>query len=373
MRTITTMAQVVLAALFVCTASQAGESPLTLWYGAPAADWEREALPIGNGALGAMIFGGIDTERLQFNEKTLWTGGPGSQKGYDFGIAEKSLAPAVADVVATLDRQQQLEPADVAARLGRKIVGYGDYQTFGDLMLEFPAAPGAVSNYRRELDLQQAVARVSYERGGIRYLREYFASYPDGVIVMRLSADRPAQISLRMRFAVPDNRTVRAIAEGKRLEIDGVLKDNGLQYAAMAHVRNEAGSVTSDKDGSLRVSNANAVNVVLGAATNYRQHYPDYRGGAPRPGLTARVEAAAGRSFADLQRRHQADYKALFDRVQLDIGQAPVRQSTDQLLARYGSGDAAADRALEALYFQYGRYLLVASSRAGSLPANLQG
>ena len=198
---------VVLVCFKLCAERAEAADALTLWYSAPAADWEREALPIGNGAMGAMVFGGVDSEQLQFNEKTLWTGGPGSVKGYDFGIPSQSMAARVAEVVADLDKQTQLSAEAVAKRIGRKAIGEGDYQSFGDMQIDFPTAATPALNYRRELDLTRGIARVRYEREGVHYLREYFASYPDDVIVMRLSADRPGGITGSVRMDVPDNRS----------------------------------------------------------------------------------------------------------------------------------------------------------------------
>lgn len=356
-----------------CAASgsaQAAQQRLVLWYDTPATSWEREALPIGNGAMGAMIFGGIDAERVQFNEKTLWTGGPGAP-GYDSGIPSKSTAKTVAAVAQQLDRDGALEPPEVARELGHKVTAYGDYQTFGDLRFDFQPAAGDVKNYRRELDLHAAVAKVSYERDGVQFVREYFASFPDGVIVMRLSADRPASITTRLHFSVPGNRSVKVTAVGSRLEIDGRLKDNALKYSAVLRAVNQGGRVVTDGDG-LRIEDADAVTLVLAAGTDYRLHYPDYRGVDPRAGALERADAAAARSFDELRRRHEDDYRVLFDRVQLDLDGA-AGQPTSALLSQYGTGDTRQDRALESLYFQFGRYLLIASSRAGSLPANLQG
>ncbi|HKE94611.1 MAG TPA: glycoside hydrolase family 95 protein, partial [Povalibacter sp.] len=327
MRTTRIITGAVIAAWVVCTTVRAEEATPVLWYAAPAADWEREALPIGNGALGAMISGGVELDRVQFNEKTLWTGGPGSAKGYDAGIPSRSMAAAVAEVADRIDRQTRLDPTDVAARLGRKIVGYGDYQTFGDLVLEFPPG-GATTDYRRELDLRGAVARTSYERDGIRYRREYFASYPQGVIVLRLSADQPGHIDVRARLDIPDNRSRHVTARGGHLEMRGALADNGLQYAAVARVLNDGGRLESRRDGVVRVTRADAVTIVLGAATNYRQHYPDYRGPDPQPALRARVDAAAALGYSEILARHTADYRALFDRVTLDLGQAAVSVPT---------------------------------------------
>jgi alpha-L-fucosidase 2 len=368
------------AALFAAFTLRA-QGALTLWYEAPAADWEREALPIGNGALGAMIYGGIAVERVQFNEKTLWTGGPGAKSGYDFGLPDSSMAAAVDDVAVLIEKQSDLDPKEVARRLGRKERGYGDYQSFGEMVLAFAPATAAVRNYRRELDLERAVARVRYEQDGVNYLREYFASYPDGVIVVRLSADRPGRISFHAKFAIPDNRTLTTTVQAGRIVASGALVDNGLKYEAAAQVLAEGGTRTELADGQVNVTGADAAVIILGAGTNYRQHYPDYRGIDPHEALRVRIDRAAAQGAKQLLARSVADYRALFDRVVLnigpnidqDIGQAPSALPTDRLLAQYAKGDAAVDRALEALYFQYGRYLLIAASRAGSLPANLQG
>ncbi|MBB6094868.1 alpha-L-fucosidase 2 [Povalibacter uvarum] len=356
----------------ITTVAQAGSDPLVLWYDSPAADWEREALPIGNGAMGAMISGGLAAERVQFNEKTLWTGGPGSKRGYDAGIPAQSMAKATAEVIARIDREAQLPAEAVAKELGHKITGYGDYQTFGELVLEFPESASPAKNYRRELDLGNAIARVSYERDGVKYLREYFASYPDGVIVMRVSADQPGHIDLGVRYAVPDNRSRNVSARNCRLQIAGALHDNALKYIAAAQVRAIGGRCSDGRD-EVRIKGADSAEVVLAAATNYRQHYPDYRATDPGPALKARLDSAAERSWDDLRERHVRDHRELFDRMKLDLRATMPSVPTGKLLVSYGTAEPFADRALETLYFQYGRYLLIASSRAGSLPANLQG
>lgn len=349
--------------------ARADIAPNVLWYDEPAHDWEREALPIGNGALGAMVFGGVTHERVQFNEKTLWTGGPGSKSGYDFGIPSSSLAGEVAHVADEIDREHSLDPKDVAARIGHKTRGAGEYQTFGDLLLD--CDPGThVAHYRRELNLDDAIARVRFESLGVQYEREYFVSYPDGVIALRLSASAPRSINCRVSLAIPDNRTVAIRTSNGRLDASGALHDNGLKYAAALRVVAEGGTTTHDRD-SIGIAKANSLVVLLTAGTNYRLHFPDYRGSMPV--LEKRLRNAASQSFEALKQRHVADHRALFARVALDIGQKPMNVPTNRLLAGYGKGDPAADRALEALYFQYGRYLLIGSSRAGSLPANLQG
>lgn len=348
------------------------QTPDTLWYDAPATDWEKEALPIGNGRIGAMIFGGTDSERVQFAEKSLWTGGPGSEGGYDYGLPKESQAALVKSIGAKLASGATMAPEEVAKQLGRKMHNYGDYQSFGDLIIEREGGASPVSNYRRELDLKDAVARVSFTQGGAKIQREYFVSQPDQVVVVTLSSS--AVQKLRVRLAIPDNRSVEVRTDKTRIRVTGALKSNGLKYATILRVVTECGRVTPDEY-SLRVESACPITIVLAARTNYRMQYPDYRAKGMEPADVAAADvlkAAEARHDALLE-RHQADYRALYDRVRLDLGGAPNTIPTDRLRAAYGSGNSAADRTLETLYFNYGRYLLIASSRAGSLPANLQG
>jgi alpha-L-fucosidase 2 len=360
------------AAAAILLAAHAHAAPLTIRFDAPAGDWEREALPIGNGALGAMIVGGVDEDRLQFNEKTLWTGGPGSRQGYDFGWPERSLATEVERVAREIDEKGSLAPEYVAAKLGRKARGYGDYQSFGELVLLTNGA-GEVSAYRRELDLDRGVGRVSYIRDGVKFTREYFASYPDGVIVVRLTADQPHRINFRARLVVPDNRTTEYSSRNGELAVVGALHDNGLKYAAAAMILIEGGTRSDLGNAQVGVVGANSAWIVLSAATNHRLHYPDYRGDEPLPTVRERVSRASELRPAQLFERHVADHSQLFGRMSLDLRGAQLDMPTPQLLKQYGSGASEYDRALETLYFQFGRYLLIASSRAGSLPANLQG
>ncbi|MFE6175523.1 glycoside hydrolase N-terminal domain-containing protein [Streptomyces sp. NPDC056464] len=344
-----------------------------LWYAAPAADWEREALPIGNGALGAMVFGTLASERLQFNEKTLWTGGPGSAQGYDHGNWRAPRPGAITAVQDDLDASTTLDPESVADRLGQPRIGYGAHQTFGDLRLDLPDAPTTPpADYRRTLDLDIGVASVAYTHQGVRHQRDFFASHPDGVIVGRLGADRPAGITFTLRHTSPRADFTATAADGT-LTVRGALDDNGLRFEAQVRVHAEGGTVTSGTDGTVTVTGADSAWFVLAAGTDYADTYPDYRGPDPHAAVSRAVQGAGDR-YRTLLDRHARDHRALFGRVALDIGQSlPADIPTGRLLAEYTAGTSAADRALEALYFQYGRYLLIASSRPGSLPANLQG
>ncbi|GAB3463333.1 glycosyl hydrolase family 95 catalytic domain-containing protein [Actinophytocola sediminis] len=387
-RTVRLLAGVVVAAtalggtaVVTTTATAAGgghngrDAGLTLWYDEPATDWESESLPIGNGAMGANVFGGVATELLQFNEKTLWTGGPGSP-GYDFGNWREPRPAAITTVQDRIAAEQQVDPEWVADQLGQPKTGFGAYQIFGDLRLTQTEDPGTVTDYRRDLNIAEATAGVGYTAGGVRHSREYFASAADGVLVARLSADRPGAVGFTTAISAPDNRSRTATAAGGRITFAGALHDNGLRFESQLRVLNDGGTRTDNADGSVTVRGADAVTLVLAAGTDYALTHPAYRTGTdPHAGVTQRVDRAAATGFADLRAAHLADYRELFDRVNLDIGQQMPNLPTDDLLAAYRdpATPAAHRKALEALYFQYGRYLLIGSSRPGSLPANLQG
>ncbi|MEV0384794.1 glycoside hydrolase N-terminal domain-containing protein [Nonomuraea sp. NPDC050643] len=344
---------------------------LTLWYDQPATDWETQALPIGNGPLGAMVFGGVASERLQFNEKTLWTGGPGTP-GYDFGNWKSPRPDAIADVRRRIDRDGRMTPDDVAAVLGQPKTGFGAYQTFGDLHLDFPGGPAVPAGYRRGLSLREAVARVGYTADGVRHTREYFASNPGNVIVGRLSADQGGKVSFTLRHTSPrDDKTVTAA--GGRLTIRGALSGNRMVFEAQVQVIVEGGTRTDAGD-RITVTGADSAVFVLSAATDYAGTYPGYRGADPHAKVTAAVDAAAAKGYDALRKAHVADYRELFDRVKLNLGQTAPEIPTDRLRRSYTGGASADDRALEALFFAYGRYLLISSSRENDLlPANLQG
>ncbi len=357
------------ALLGVFTPAQA---EVVIRFDAPASDWEREGLPIGNGALGAVIAGGVERDLIQFNEKTLWTGGPGAE-GYDFGWPAKAQSDALVSVRNTINTQGSITPEAAASLLGHKITAYGDYQTFGDLVIDSAGNDSGVSGYRRELSLDNAQVTVSYQQDGVHYRREYLASYPDGVIAVRYLADQPAAISFTASVQVPDNRSADVTIKQGRITASGKLHSNGLQYETQIQVLNQGGELTITDDKKVQVTGADSVVILLAAGTDYAQSYPKYRGVHPHQQLHKRLSRAAKKSYAQLQETHRADYHALFNRVALDIGQQPSPVATPQLLAGYKKGDAVLDRTLEATYFQFGRYLLIASSRPGSLPANLQG
>jgi alpha-L-fucosidase 2 len=361
---------IVLAAMPLADAQAQDSSQL--WYDKPATDWEKEALPIGNGRIGGMVFGGTGTERVQVAEKSLWTGGPGTEGGYDYGLPATSQVDLMRSISGQLLDGKALTPEAVAKQLGRKMHNYGDYQSFGDLIIDIEPSSeaGPTSDYRRELDLDAATARVKYKQGGVGYRREYFVSYPDQLLVGRWYATGVQK--LRVRYTVPDNRSADYKVERNNIQVTGALKSNGLRYAVSLLVMPECGSVVADGN-TLRVESECAVTFLLAARTNYQMAYPDYRASTDPAAAAAKDLQASKGLFGPVATRHKHDYQELFQRVALTLDPGASKLPTDQLRAQYGRGDAQADRQLEQLYFQYGRYLLIASSREGSLPANLQG
>lgn len=356
---------------FVFPAVAGASGSLTLWYDHPASDWEKEGLPIGNGALGAMVMGGVRTDRLQFNEKTLWTGGPGAP-GYTYGNWRTPRPGAIDAVRRVIEAKGKADPDWVSKELGQAPVSFGAYQTFGNLDFEFAGIGNDTSGYRRRFDIGDAVASVSFKSAGVTYTRDYFASYPGHVIAARFTADRPGRIAFTLRYSSP-RQDYRTSAAAGRLSVRGKLADNGLNFEAQVRVVTHGGTVIAGNDGSLTVRGADSAVVLLAAGTDYALAYPRYRGADPHARVTGDIDRAAGKGFESLRAAHVADYRKLFDRVALEIGQQAPALPTDALLKAYPTGQAAQDRALENLYFQYGRYLLIASSRPGSLPANLQG
>lgn len=353
-------------------------SDALLWYQSPATNW-NEALPVGNGRLGAMIFGGVTSERLQLNEDSLWSGAPQEADN------PKALE-ALPQIRQLLFDGKYTEAENLANRtlicLGRGSgngrggrLPYGSYQTLGGLTLEFTGSTNtAPENYRRELDVASAVARVSYELGGVKFQREIFASHPDQVIVMRLTADRPGALSLRARLSRSEAASVLYLGNDQ-LVMHGQLWNGdawaGMKYVARLQAKVQGGRISAN-GGALNIDKADAVTLLLTAATDYTMQLPDWRQGNPGTTTAGYLNAAGKKSYAELLATHVRDYQTLFNRVALDLGRTVAASlPTDARLAAVKEG--ASDPSLTTLYYNYGRYLLIASSRPGDMPANLQG
>ena len=336
---------------------------LKLWYGTPAKQW-IDALPIGNGRIGAMLFGGVTSERIALNELTLWAGGP---HDYD---APKALT-ALPEIRRLVFAGQWLEAQALCdEKFMGKPIKQMPYQTMGDLRLLFPEHK-EVTEYRRELDLETAIARVVYKADGVTYSREAFISFPDQVLVVRLVADQPGKIAFTARFDGPPNSETGAVGKtawmtGTAAGAEGIPGETS--WTAFARIATTGGAAQA-ADGQMTVSAADTVTLFVSLATSYN----DYRdtSGDSRTRAADYLEAAAGKRYQELFAGHLVDYSGLFDRVALDLGASRLPdQPTD---ARLRAFQADPDPALAALHFQYGRYLLISSSRPGGQPANLQG
>lgn len=334
-----------------------------LWYTQPAAKW-TEALPIGNGLMGAMVFGGTASERIQFNEDTLWTGQP-----HDY--ARPDAATHLAEIRHLINEGKEKEAGQLVRSSFLSVpLRQKAYQPFGDLHLIFPGHETA-TDYRRELDLSKAVARVSYRVDGVTFQREVFASYPARAIVIRISADRKESVTFTLKMDSPHKAFQAKAIASDVLAIRGLVQEDGLRFEARLRVKTTGGRVVVGDTG-VSVEKADAVTLELVAATSFK-NFQDISAD-PAERCAADLDRLKNRDCADLLREHIADYRSLFGRVALDLGcTAQADQSTDRRVALVRASGLDADPALASLYFEYGRYLLIASSRPGSQPANLQG
>ena len=342
-----------------------------LYYDQPASQW-LEAVPIGNGRMGAMVFGAAERERLQFNEDTVWAGQP------DDYINPRANADVLNRVRRLLFDGNQREAEQAAGDLMSEPLRQLAYQPFGDLYIDFPGH-GDVSAYRRELDLDQGVATVSYRCGDVSFRREYFASYPAGLVIARLSTDRPGSLSFRVSMTSPHAQVATsrtAGADGLALTArvadwktrDGSVTASLLRLEARVRLAVEGGVVSSDGQ-EVVVRDADAALLLLVAASSY-VNYHDISAN-PSERCQRLLEGVKGRSYEELRAQHVADHQGLFRRCSLDLGGGGERaKPTDERLLQYAEKE---DPELAALLFQYGRYLLIASSRPGGQPANLQG
>ena len=341
------------------TSAKESTDNLKLWYTKPALKW-TEALPIGNGRLGAMIFSGVENDRIQFNEETLWNGSPND---YAHKGAVKYLEP----IRLLLFEGNQKEAEELAMSEFMSVpLKQKTYQAFGDLNLHF-LNQTSITNYRRELDLKEAVHKVSYTSNGVNFTREYLASNPDQVIAIRLTADQAKALNFTLDFdALHEAKKMEA--SGNSLTLKVQVKDGALRGVASLKVVSDG--TVSATGYQLSVSGAKTATIYLAAATNYI-NYKDVSGN-PEQKVQQSLAKLENKKYEQIRDLHIADYQKLFNRfdVQFSENERSKLPTNERIVA---FSKEANDPQLLALYIQYGRYLLISSSRPGTQPANLQG
>ena len=379
--------------LLLCTwscSSTEEKSAIRLWYTEPASSEIRlnprgridnsawySALPLGNGSLGAMVYGDVKSDRIQFNEKTLWS-------GCNFDTDNPEAPKHLGKIRKLLFAGKYKEATEIIEKTqickdhgnpdphhnGSHDPRYGSYQTMGDLWFDFDNK-SEYTDYMRELDLETATARVAYTQEGVHFERNFFISQPDQVMVMKYTADQPGKLS----FTCKMNRLqrFRTYTEKKQLIMTGASTagdKDGMKYMARLRAIPKNGKV-SYTDSTVRVENADEVILLLTAATDYRQEYPTYTGRDYSNLSYRRMEAATSKTWMAIYDAHLKEYSPYFNRVKLDVCSGPDTIPTDRIITNARKGNI--DKHMYELVFQYGRYLLISSSRPGDLPANLQG
>ncbi len=332
------------------------ENPLTLWYNTDAGTEFTNALPIGNGYMGGLIYGGVTKDYIGLNESTVWSGGPGDNN-------KQGAANYLKDARDALFRGDYRAAESIVSD---RMIGPGpaSFQPVGDLVIT--TSHTGAGDYRRELDLRTAIAKTTYSVGGVKHTREYFASYPDHVIVVHLSADKDGSVSFGATMTTP-HRSNSMSSEGNTLIYDVTV--NSIKFQNRLNVFADGGKV-SVSGGNISVEGANSATLVLTTATNFKA-FNDVSG---NPGAIAAdiMSKVKGKSYDELKATHLADYQAIFNRVKLELGE-PDKSAGDITSTRVKNFNSTNDPSLVELHYQYGRYLLIASSRKGGQPANLQG
>ena len=357
----------------------------------PDKTWESRSLPIGNGSLGANILGSVAAERITLNEKTLWKGGPNTSKGaeYYWDVNKQSAGVLKEIRQAFLD-----EDKEKAAQLTRNNFNglaayeekdetpfrFGSFTTMGELYVETGLNELRMSNYRRILSLDSAMVVVQFDKDGVQYQRKYFISYPDSVMVMKFTANQSGKQNLILSYCPNSEAKSNLRADGKDgLVYTGVLYNNVIMFAFLIKAIHKGGTLEAEND-RLIVKGADEVVFLLTADTDYKMNFnPDFKdpktyvGNDPEQTTRIMMDQAVQKGYDELYRNHEADHTALFNRVRLQLNPdiSSPNLPTYQRLANYKKGTP--DYQLEQLYYQFGRYLLIASSRPGNMPANLQG
>ena len=386
--------------LFLVSGIFAGETEytkgLSIWFDTPNVveehtAWESQSLPIGNGSLGANIIGSVDTERITFNEKTLWRGGPNTAKGAEYYWNVNKQSAHVLDEIRKAFTEGDQQKAEMLTRQNfnsevpyeanrEKPFRFGNFTIMGEFYVETGLDTLGISDYKRILSLDSALAVVQFKKDNVAYQRSYFISYPANVMVMRFSADRAGMQNLVFSYAPNSISQGSLSGDGdKGLVFSAFLNNNGMKYVVCIQAETKGGTL-SNTGCRLTVKGADEVVFYVTADTDYKMNFnPDFKdpktyvGVDPAETTCQWINNAVMQGYTALFQHHYSDYAALFNRVRLNLN--PTVKTSDipapQRLKNYRNGQP--DYYLEELYYQFGRYLLIVSSRAGNMPANLQG
>jgi len=374
---------------FTCSLYAKSGKDLRIWFDTPAStstadvknSWKNDnewlrALPVGNGFLGAMVYGNVNQELIQLNEKTLWSGSPDNNNNPQAAESLEKIRNLLFDgkyrEANALTAKTQVCKGVGSGNGSGANAPYGSYQMLGNLYFDF-GKTSPYKNYKRELDLNRGVVTVSYTQEGVQYKREIFTSYPDKALVIRFSASQKGALNFTTELTRPER--FETLTVNDQLLMIGVLPNGkggeGMKYAARLKAIANSGKI-SYPDNKIQVQGADEVVMILTASTNYKQEYPTYIGNDPKITSLTQLTKAASKTYAVLLKNHVDDYASLFSKVSLNLsGNTPDTIPTDRRLRNQANNPN--DLHLQEVYFQFGRYLLISSSREGSLPANLQG
>ncbi|MGN1045524.1 MAG: glycosyl hydrolase family 95 catalytic domain-containing protein [Candidatus Cryptobacteroides sp.] len=356
----------------------------------PDLEWENFSLPVGNGNIGANVFGSVATERITFNEKTLWRGGPGAvASAREYWDVNKESAHLLPEIREALVEGRCDEAWEVLSHNFDSTVPYpandeknfrfGSFTTAGEFKIRTGLDEGKVSGYVRELLLDSALVRVSFDAEGVRHNREYFISYPSNVLAASFKASKEGQQNIEITYIPNPLMDGKFLGDGRDgVVFRGRLQGNGMEFVMRMRVVTEGGKVSVD-EGVLKVRGADSAVLLVTADTDYKANFNPsvndrkaYVGVRPVKTTEGWMQKAGERGFEALKKEHIEDYRALFARVDFKLdGSGKCQEPTPQRLAAYRQGRK--DPGLETLYYDFGRYLLIASSRPGNMPANLQG
>lgn len=352
--------------LFGVSLSAQEKTDLKLWYNSPSGEIWENALPLGNGFQAAMVYGNVEKEIFQLNEGTVWSGSPNRN--------DNPNAKAALNEIRDLIFQGQYKRAEKLINenvITKKSHGQM-FQPVGNLELSF-FGQQQYTDYYRELDIEKAVAKTVYKVNGVTYTREAFTSFPDRVLVIRLSADQPGKISFKADFSSQHKKRSIQIRDGNILSISGITSDHEgvegkIRFNALARFKTDGGTIEKEEN-SIKIDHAHSVVIYVSIATNFI-NYKDISGNEDQL-AESYLDKAYEKSFEKMKTAHMARYQKFFSRVYIDLGTAAAEKlPTDQRLAAFRN---AKDPSFVALYYQYGRYLLICSSQPGGQPANLQG